>query len=463
MNGTTEVTLRNAADRDAPLAALPSMPRALALTSAAGVGLGLAWMLSPLTVVLGGATFWMCARAVSRLDGDERFYTTRILAIAIGARFLIVGVLLLTTRPDREPFVTLFPDAKFLLDRSLWIRNLWLGNPIGPHQSISIFDPYAASSYPSLLAAVQTLAGPSPYGLCLLSVALFTAGALLLHTSVRRAFGGLVAAVGLAAVMVWPTLFAWSVSVLRESAQFFLGAVLASALFGLVRDRRVFTRAAWALALAAALAGLSALRPGTLEIGLAAVVFAAALRAILSRRWIAVAVVIVAAAGLWLREERFLTLVHLAANRHFGHVMSTGQSFRLLDETVYAGGLDAIDRMSFFDCTRFLMNAVGAFVVVPAPWRVSSAGELAMIPQQLAWYLFVAAAVAGTAVGLRRDAWLTCILAGYALAGLVIIAPNSGNVGTLVRHRDMIVPFVLWLGSLGLVSAARAAAPDAPR
>ena len=143
--------------------------------------------------------------------------------------------------------------------------------------------------------------------------------------------------------------------------------------------------------------------------------------------------------------------------------MSPGQSFRLLDETVYAGGYDAIDRMSFFESARFLMNAAGAFVVVPVPWRVGSASELAMIPQQLAWYLFVAAAIAGAAIGLRRDAWLTCILAGYALAGLAIIAPNSGNVGTLVRHRDMIVPFVLWLGALGLVSAARAAAPDDPR
>lgn len=454
-------TVLSVAPRQARLATVSSMPRALALTSGAGVVLGVAWMLSPLTVLLGGATFWMCARAVTGLDAVERFYVSRILAIAIGARFLIVGVLLLATRPDREPFVTLFPDAKFLLDRSLWIRNVWLGVPIGPHQSISIFDPYAASSYPSWLAAVQMIAGPSPYGLCLLSVALFTAGALLMHAIVRQAFGRFVATAGLASVMIWPTLFAWSISVLRESAQFFLGAVLASALFWLVRGRGGFARTAWAVALGASLAGLSTLRSGTLEIGLVAIVLAAGLRAIVSRRWIAAAVLVIAVAGLWRSEERFLSLVRGAANRHFGHVMSPGQSFRLLDETVYAGGFDAIDRMTLVDCGRFLVDAAVAFVVVPAPWRVSSAGELAMIPQQLAWYLAVAAAVAGTLVGLRRDVWLTCILAGYALAGLAIIAPNSGNVGTLVRHRDMIVPFVLWLGALGVVSVARAA--EVPR
>jgi hypothetical protein len=69
----------------------------------------------------------------------------------------------------------------------------------------------------------------------------------------------------------------------------------------------------------------------------------------------------------------------------------------------------------------------------------------------------------GFAVGMRRAPWLACVLAGSALAGLLIIAPNSGNVGTLMRHRDLIVPFVLWLGGLGIIGIAGAAGDaDAP-
>jgi len=42
----------------------------------------------------------------------------------------------------------------------------------------------------------------------------------------------------------------------------------------------------------------------------------------------------------------------------------------------------------------------------------------------------------------------------------VIIALSSGNVGTLIRHRDMIVPFVIWLGALGaVVTVCRWAGP----
>jgi hypothetical protein len=35
---------------------------------------------------------------------------------------------------------------------------------------------------------------------------------------------------------------------------------------------------------------------------------------------------------------------------------------------------------------------------------------------------------------------------------VVVIAPNSGNIGTLVRHRDIVVPPVALLASAGFVS-----------
>ena len=89
--------------------------------------------------------------------------------------------------------------------------------------------------------------------------------------------------------------------------------------------------------------------------------------------------------------------------------------------------------------------------------RVVSLPIVMMLPQQLAWYLTCLAAAAGFAMGLRRAPWLACVLAGFSLAGLLVIAPNSGNVGTLMRHRDLIVPFVLWLGGLGVVGIAEAA------
>lgn len=38
------------------------------------------------------------------------------------------------------------------------------------------------------------------------------------------------------------------------------------------------------------------------------------------------------------------------------------------------------------------------------------------------------------------------------MVGGVTIALNSGNLGTMVRFRDTIVPFVVWLSARGAIS-----------
>ena len=431
------------------------------IAAAAGLALGAAWAFSPLTILLGGAILWMCAHCVAGLAGRERTHVARILSIAVGARAIVIGLLLLATRPEQEPFFALFPDSRYMLDRSLWIRNIWLGVTIGPHQSLGIFDPYAASSYPFVLAALQMLAGPSPYALCLLSVCALTAGALLFHRMIRETFGGPAATVALGSIVLWPTLFAWSVSVLRESFQFQLGAVVAAALYYFVRCSSWRARAAWAALLVAALAILSTLRSGTVEIALVAVALALAFRAVAARPSLALALVVVSAFAFWRAEDRIVPMIRLAADRHIGHVMSAGRSYRLLDEQYYAAGTPSLAGMTAGDSIEYLARSAGAFLAEPKPWRAGSLSEIAMIPQQAAWYGALAAALIGVAIGLRRDAWLTSILAAYPVAGLIIIGPNSGNIGTLVRHRDMIVPFVLALAAVGLMAlASRATEPE---
>jgi hypothetical protein len=78
--------------------------------------------------------------------------------------------------------------------------------------------------------------------------------------------------------------------------------------------------------------------------------------------------------------------------------------------------------------------------------------ELAYVPELALWYLLVLLAPFGFAAGLRRDALLTCLLASYSFMTAGIIAMNSGNVGTLVRHRALIAPYLGWIGVLGLLS-----------
>ena len=55
----------------------------------------------------------------------------------------------------------------------------------------------------------------------------------------------------------------------------------------------------------------------------------------------------------------------------------------------------------------------------------------------------------GVMAGLRRDVLVTSMLLAHAAAAIVIVALTSGNIGTLIRHRSLVLPYLVWLSVLG--------------
>ena len=430
------------------------------------IAVGAFWAVSPVGTAAILALTLSSAVMTAGLPDGERRRVRWVLASGVALRFVVLAAVFFATPANRQ-VLAIFPDSQYLIDRSIWLRNLWMNVPLGPHQYMEVFNPYGASSFATFLAALQVAVEPAPFGLSVLSAAVYICGALAVFRVVRRGYGAVPALLGLVPLLFWPSLVAWSISVLKEPAQLFLASVVCAAAVSIAWSRPA-ARAMWFALIGCALALLATLRAGGFELAAAGLTLAGVLRLMVWRRWAAVGLVAFAIAGAWPLRERISGQVQLAARRHIGHVKSSGVSYRLLDERYYSDDGQSVIRMSFIDGIRFLVASALAFVVVPLPWQAGSRGTLVLLPQQVAWYAICAAAAAGFAVGIRRAPWLTCVLAGSALAGMLIIAPNSGNVGTLVRHRDAITPFVLWLGGLGIVGlaeagrAARARAQDGP-
>jgi len=55
----------------------------------------------------------------------------------------------------------------------------------------------------------------------------------------------------------------------------------------------------------------------------------------------------------------------------------------------------------------------------------------------------------GALFGFRRDATVTGLLVGHALVIAAAVAFTGGNVGTLVRHRGLALPYLVWLSGVG--------------
>lgn len=437
-----------------------------------GVLVGVAYTWSPLAVLFAAAmpiACWIAARGLPRV---ERKWIVAGVALAIVVRLLALATLLVVTNPMREQFGSFFPDAHYTIQRSWWIRNLWFGIPIGPHALFGIYDTYGASSFSYFLAAVQALVGPSPYGVDLISVAAGLGAALILFRLARRAYGPGPAMCAFVAIAFWPTMIAWSVSALREATQVCLVAIAFAATMAAARIPGVRARLSAAAVAAIAVYAVGTLRSGALLIVTVAISLALVARAALRRAGVAVAVgvAIVAIAIVLVSRTEVRAFIEyqtdLAANRHLGQATTSGRAYRLLDERFYAQGPQSTFTVTPPEAARFFARAAAAFVLVPLPWHASSWSEIAVVPQQVAWYALVALAAIGIAEAWRRDALFTALLLSYAAAGIAVIAPNSGNIGTLVRHRDTIVPAVACLAGVGLNRLAPAhfiEARDRPR
>jgi hypothetical protein len=295
----------------------------------------------------------------------------------------------------------------------------------------------------------------------LISVASFIGGALLLFRLARRAYGPGPAGLGLLLLLFWPTLFAWSLSTLREAAQLLLMAALLVFTVGAVREPRWRDRARAVAIAAGVLYLLTTLRADGFVVVAAGVSLGLFIRLITIRWWVTVlAIVTLIAAGAVLSREAGLRQqvgeqVRLAASRHIGHVETPGGSFRLLDARFYAEGRRSVENFSFEEGTRFLLRSAVAFFAVPLPWQIDSRSGLTMLPEQCVWYALLILSLVGFKAAVRRDPLVTGMFAACVLAAMVIVAPNSGNTGTLVRHRDMVVPAIVWLAATGLYPAAR--------
>jgi len=92
-----------------------------------------------------------------------------------------------------------------------------------------------------------------------------------------------------------------------------------------------------------------------------------------------------------------------------------------------------------------------------------SARELLYLPEQVLWYVMVALLPVGIVAGWRRDRFVTMLLAGYMIPTAAAIALTNGNVGTLLRLRGIVIPYVVLLSAVGFIAALQWAAARAVR
>lgn len=446
-------------------AALQQHPVAVAV--AAGVALGAAYTLSPMTVLCLPLLIVLAVWTGRGLSESERRWFVSLIAAAVLLRLAAVAVLFLTA-DSGQPFATLFGDEQFFKNRSLWMRNIGLGVGVSRADIIYAYDEVGQSSYLYLLAYLQALLGDLPYGIHVLNATVYLAGVLLVYRYVRPVFGKVAALAGLSLLLFFPSLFVWSISALKEPIYTLVAVGELLCCLWLVRGRRWWHRAAAAAGLVMAIFALESLRRGGMLVGLAGAVGGLTLGLLAGRprlAWAALAASPVLAAAVLVLppfQEGLLGTVRTAAVYHGGHIMSEGYSYKIIDSRYYHDR-NLLQEMQAREAGQFVVRSVVSYVTEPAPWRAESTGLRAYLPEQMLWYVLLAFVPFGLVAGFRLDPLLTGVLASHAGALIMLVALTSGNIGTLIRHRGLALPYLAWLAGLGfcrvvnyLISANRA-------
>jgi len=426
-----------------------------------GLVFGIGYAASPLTVLFLGSVVVLYSWARRGLSVRERQWVLGLLLFAIAARLLLVALLFLTADPLETKSFFWDGDGVYLKQRAEWIRNIWLGIAIDPLDYDNTFDRgYGWTTYIYIIAYVQYLVGESPYGIHLFNVFLSLSVAVVLYRLIRPAYGKTAALIGLSLSLFMPTPLLWSVSALKESVYVFLIMLGLVGAVAVVRGPNITRRTLGLCAVMISFATIDGVRGGG-EIILGAGITGGLFGAVVRRRlWVAVLVVALLPfmAYRLIQSEvvysRLQSQLQAAAVQHIGHVKTAGNAYKLLDERFYvdADRFEVVATWTPREQLRYVARATFSLIAMPLPWQVRSVTEMVFLPQQVVWYLLVLMAGIGSIAGVRRDPVVTFLLVATVLVSSMAVALNSGNIGTMVRHRDTVTPFIVWLSAGGLVA-----------
>ena len=420
----------------------------------AGVVLGLLYTLSPLSVIALVVTAAASVAASRDLTPAERRWYWSVIAVALLLRLAAIALLFLTADPSR-PFASFFGDEELYKFRSVWVRNVGFGIPISPADVIYGYDAVGRTGHMYVLAFVQALVGDAPYGLHMLNMMLSLCGVLALYRLIRAAYGPAVSMTGLAGLLLLPTLLAWSISVLKEPMNMFMLAAEFICAVAIVRAPRAWQKGLAAAGVVVFALAMESLRAGGILTAALGTLGGMTLAFILARgRRLMIALVVVPAAIGALAtvpqlQDRVMANMRNAAFYHAGHVLTPGFSYQLVTPAYYANRTHLLHYMTPLEAGRYSLAAMWGYLVQPVPWRMESRVLLAYLPEQLIWYAMALLLPFGVVAGMRRDLLVTSMLLAHAVAAIAIVALTSGNIGTLIRHRSLALPYLIWLSVLG--------------
>ncbi len=451
------------------------------LTVALGDPLALLW-----SAVLCGALV-VVVRVVAR--GPFRSRLQQIVVLAVGVHMVVALGLYAAAGASHGGFITGDDAAYFRLSSAL--ASQIRGATPDPAYAPPLWggDAYLMGPFVYVETLLFVLFGADVLLPILMNAAIAVATAVMVFAMCGRLFGSRAGLVAAAVVAFYPSLILWSALNLKDALTTALGVAAIWSLIEFALRPRLLNLA-FALAAAEILVGLRGYAASTIAI--TAVISVAVSTGPLRRRLVlslvaaGCAVVIVlqslisvgssAGGELLAAFERERAAMAVGARTGFvptptpiatvavatsptsptSTAAATSSSTPARSPSGAAASVIALrppDDTTLIAGRTFAYLPTGLAYALFAPFPLAArrAQELVAAPEMLFWYLVLAASL--LTLWLKRRRWVLLTPVCLTIGGLlVILALAEGNVGTLFRHRAIVVPFVVVLAAPSLIA-----------
>ena len=326
--------------------------------------------------------------------------------------------------------------------------------------------------YPYILMGLYWVFGYTPLVPKLVNSGLGALSAVLVFDITRRTFSGRAAMLAGIGAALLPSLVIWSLGIFKESLLLFVTLVGLRLIQFACTNRGPTSRSRDALVLFFAVLMLlldlryivAVIMVGLLVIALTTNArrrFSAHLSVLLVSALLGailiVCAVFIAHTGIGSRPastilgDTALEIRHRRAQEAAGANTAIRQNSEVQSPTgSELPAAEAASDNSPFSIESDIVEPFGFAILAPTPWQVRSLPELGLAAEMLVWYLLLA----GTGVlwfrrPERHQLFIVCLIL-YAAANYVVLAAAEGNLANLVRHRLVVYPALLILGSAGV-------------
>lgn len=346
--------------------------------------------------------------------------------------------------------------AQYLQDSKIIIYETFKGQiqifeiPIITHISYG----FGYHGYTKFLGFIYTLFGPMKFSARIFSCLMGVISGLFIYYIVKEIFGKRVAKLAAILTVFFPSLVLWSITFLKESPYIFFSCIVVWSFLKFMKTKRIFYLFIFILAIL----GQNTLREKFSAISIMLPLFLSYF-IVSGISWKKKAVILICLSIVMVPLLYRINIINKVSDEMTkclrytrGVVYMGGSSYKIFDEKYYIGGsMSHSDHISFIDFTKGFFKGWFYLLFAPFPWKTYTGLQLMSYPQVILWYLLIPFIFIGMITALRYKWKETFIIFTYIILLGSVIAIGSGNIGTLFRHRDMVTPFFLIFGSVGLI------------